>query len=63
MDQRYLRTSVYFFVAIFLMFLFIDDKTLLIVLIALAGLLWIIIGFISKDKTDVTEEEENNEIK
>jgi hypothetical protein len=48
MDQRYLKTSAYFFVAVFSLFLFVDDKTLLIILIAVVGVIWIFDGIIFK---------------
>jgi hypothetical protein len=48
MDHGFIKTSAYFFAAIFLLFLFVDDKALLIALIAVAGLIWVFDGFVNK---------------
>jgi hypothetical protein len=48
MDQRYLKASTIFFVAVFSLFLFVEDKTLLIILMAVVGVIWIFDGIIFK---------------
>ena len=59
MEQRFVKTSAYFFAAIFLLFLFINDKTILMVMITLAGLVWILDGVRWKNKTGNSSEDES----
>ncbi len=60
MDQRFIKTSAYFFTVIFLLFLFVENEVLLMTLITIAGLIWIFDGFRGKKDLEEKDRDKTN---